>query len=163
MLLKHDERLVDRNVYWLSTQPDVVNWPQTIGNPQAVVSQYANLRALRALPQSSVSATAVTTGRDESRGANLVTTVTITNTASSTVAFLLRADARHSGTASGQELPGQNELQSSTWQNNDITLFPGESQTLTVSYGAADLQGATPVISLSGWNVPTIDVAAPVR
>lgn len=46
--------------------------------------------------------------------------------------------------------------------NNDITLFPGESQTITVTYDSADLQGATPVISLSGWNLPKIDIAAPV-
>ena len=39
------------------------------------------------------------------------------------------------------------------WQDNDITLFPGESQTLTVAYDSADLQGATLVISLSGWNI----------
>jgi exo-1,4-beta-D-glucosaminidase len=28
------------------------------------------------------------------------------------------------GTAGGQELSGDNELQSSIWQDNDITLFP---------------------------------------
>ena len=71
------------------------------------------------------------------------------------------ADVRR-GTAGGQELSGDNELQSSLWQDNDITLFPGESQTLTASYNSADLQGATPVISVSGWNVPKIDIAAPV-
>lgn len=73
---------------------------------------------------------------------------------------LLPAGGRAAGTASGQELPGDNELQSSIWRGNDITLFPGESQTLTVTYDSADLQGATPVISVSGWNVPRIDIAA---
>ena len=76
------------------------------------------------------------------------------------MSFLLRADVRR-GTAAGQERPGDNELQSSTWQNNDVTLFPGESQTITVTYNSADLQGATPVISLSGWNLPKADIAAP--
>ena len=64
------------------------------------------------------------------------------------------------GTAGGQELPGDNELQSSIWQGNDITLFPGESQKLTVTWSSADLKGATPVVSVSGWNVPTIDISA---
>jgi len=64
------------------------------------------------------------------------------------------------GTPSGQELNGDNELQSSIWQNNDITLFPGESQTLTVTWNSADLQGATPVISVSGPNIPKIDIPA---
>ena len=64
------------------------------------------------------------------------------------------------GTAAGQELPGDNELQSSIWQNNDVTLFPGESQTLTVTWSSADLQGATAVVSVSGWNLPKIDILA---
>jgi exo-1,4-beta-D-glucosaminidase len=157
--LKQNGTLVDRNVYWLSTQPDVVNWAKTLGQPQGMLSQYANLRALQTLPQSSISATASTTSRSGPDGADRATTVTITNTSSSTVAFLLRADVRR-GTASGQELPGHNELQSSIWQGNDITLFPGESQTLTVAWNSADLRGATPVVSVSGWNVPKIDILA---
>jgi exo-1,4-beta-D-glucosaminidase len=104
--------------------------------------------------------TATTASQAGPDGADRATTVTITNTSTSTVAFLLRADLRR-GTSTGQELAGDNELQSSLWQNNDITLFPGESQTLTVTYQSADLQGATPVVSVSGWNVGKIDVAAP--
>jgi exo-1,4-beta-D-glucosaminidase len=57
---------------------------------------------------------------------------------------------------------GDNELQSSIWNDNDITLWPGESETLTSTYNSGDLQGASPVISVSGWNMPKIDVAAPV-
>jgi exo-1,4-beta-D-glucosaminidase len=160
LMLKQNGTLLDRNVYWLSTQPDVVNWSKSLGQPQGVISTYANLQALQTLPQSSISATAATVTQPGPAGADRATTVTITNTSSSTVAFLLRADVRR-GTASGQELPGDNELQSSIWQNNDITLFPGESQTLTVTWNSADLQGATPVVSVSGWNVPKIDIAAP--
>jgi exo-1,4-beta-D-glucosaminidase len=160
LLLTHDGALADRNVYWLSTQPDAVNWPKTLGQPQAVMTQYANLTSLRTLPASRVSATATTTRAAGPAGSDLATTVTVTNTSASAVAFLLRADVRR-GTASGQELPGGNELTSSLWRANDITLFPGESQTLTVTYDSAGLRGATPVISLSGWNVPRLDVAAP--
>ncbi|MGH3155028.1 MAG: hypothetical protein ACRDNF_00410 [Streptosporangiaceae bacterium] len=75
--------------------------------------------------------------------------------------FLLRADVRR-GTASGGLQSGDDELQSSIWNGDDITLWPGESQTLTVSYDSADLDGATPVITVSGWNVPQVAVAAPV-
>jgi len=158
--LRRSGTLVDRNVYWLSTQPDVVNWTKSLGQPQGTLSQYANLQSLQTLPASAISATAATATQAGPAGADRATTVTITNTSSSTVAFLLRADVRR-GTASGQELSGDNELQSSIWQNNDITLFPGESQTLTVTWNSADLQGATPVVSVSGWNVPKIDIAAP--
>jgi len=157
LLLKRSGTLIDRNVYWLSTQPDAVNWTKTLGQPQGTLSQYASLQSLQTLPQSSISATASTASQPGPDGADRATTVTVTNTSSSTVAFLLRADVRR-GTASGQELSGDNELQSSIWQGNDITLFPGESQTLTVTWNSADLQGATPVVSLSGWNVPKIDI-----
>jgi exo-1,4-beta-D-glucosaminidase len=161
LLLKQNGSLIDRNVYWLSTTKDAVNWNKTLGQPQGTISTYANLTGLQTLPTSSVSATAATTLQAGPDGADLATTVTITNTSASTVAFFLRADVRR-GTASGQELAGDNELQSSIWQGNDITLFPGESQTLTVTYDSADLQGATPVISVSGRNLPKIDIAAPV-
>jgi exo-1,4-beta-D-glucosaminidase len=39
------------------------------------------------------------------------------------------------------------------WTDNDVTLWPGESLTLTARYAR---QGtATPVVEVSGWNVPT--------
>jgi exo-1,4-beta-D-glucosaminidase len=158
--LKQNGTLIDRNVYWLSTQPDAVNWNKTLGQPQGVISTYANLTSLQTLPQASVTDTATTVSQPGPDGADRATTVTITNTSASAAAFLLRADVRR-GTASGQELPGDNELQSSIWQSNDITLFPGESQKLTVTWDSADLQGATPVVSVSGWNVPKVDIAAP--
>jgi exo-1,4-beta-D-glucosaminidase len=159
LLLKRSGTLVDRNVYWLSTQPDVVNWTKTLGQPQGTLSQYANLQALQTLPQLAITAIASTASQPGPDGADRATTVTITNTSASTVAFLLRADVRR-GTASGQELSGDNELQSSIWQDNDTTLFPGESQTLTVTWNSADLRGATPVVSVSGWNVPKTDIPA---
>jgi exo-1,4-beta-D-glucosaminidase len=162
LLLRQHGTLIDRNVYWLSTQRDALNWTRTLDHPQGLLTRYADLRPLQALPTSRVSVTASTTRRAGPDGANLATTVTIRNTSARVVAFLLRADVRR-GTRSGHELPGDNELRSSIWQGNDITLFPGESQTLTVTYDSASLRGATPVISVSGWNVPKTDVAAPVR
>jgi exo-1,4-beta-D-glucosaminidase len=160
LLLRRGGTVIDRNVYWLSTQPDVVNWSKSIGQPQGVITTNANLTGLQTLPAGAITATASTAHQAGPAGADLATTVTITNTSSSAADFFLRADVRR-GTSGGQEQSGDNELQSSIWQGNDITLFPGESQTLTVTYNSADLQGATPVISVSGWNVPKIDIAAP--
>jgi exo-1,4-beta-D-glucosaminidase len=162
LLLRQNGAIVDRNVYWLSTQQDVTNWSKTLGQPQGTLSQYANLQALKTLPQDQVSVTAATTHQSGPNGADLATTVTITNTSgAATVGFFLRADVRR-GTAGGTELTGDNELQSSIWNDNDVTLWPGESETLTATYSSADLQGATPVISVSGWNLAKSDVAAPV-
>jgi exo-1,4-beta-D-glucosaminidase len=154
--------VIDRNVYWMSTQPDIVSWRKSLDQPQGGVTQYANMTSLHSLKPASVSVTAVTSRKRGPDGANLETSVRITNTSKSTVAFFMRADVLR-GTAAGKVLPGDSELQSSLWRDNDITLFPGESQTITVTYDSSDLDGSTPVISVYGWNVATIHVAAPVR
>ena len=79
-----------------------------------------------------------------------MTAVTITNvSATRTVAFFLRADVRQAP-ARGPKLHGGSELKSSMWNDNDISLWPGESETLDVTYHSADLRGATPVITVSG-------------
>jgi exo-1,4-beta-D-glucosaminidase len=159
LTLKQNGTLVDRNVYWLSTTQDLTNWSKSLGKPVGVISTYANLTGLNTLatiPSSSIAVTASTATQSGPDGADRATTVTITNNSSS-VAFLLRADVRR-GTGT-TPAAGDNELQSSIWQNNDITLFPGESQTLVVTWNSSDLQGLSPVISVSGWNSPTQNVA----
>ncbi|HVV24709.1 MAG TPA: beta-mannosidase [Pseudonocardiaceae bacterium] len=161
LLLRQHGTVVDRNVYWQSTQQDVVNWSKTMGNPQATMSQYANLRGLRSLGTAKVSAVAATSRGRGPGGADTMTKVTVTNTSSTpVVGFFLRADIRR-GNANGTERPGDNQIASGLWDDNDVTLWPGESQTLTVTYRSADLKGATPVVSVSGWNVGRVDVAAP--
>jgi len=163
LLLKRNSTVLDRNVYWLSTHPDVVDWARTAGSPQATMTSYTNLAALSSLPRARIKVTAVTTRRPGPDGADLATTVTITNTSKKhTVALFLRADVLR-GTANGHLPPGAGELETATWNRNDITLWPGESQPLTVSYDSSELAGATPVISLYGWNAPVRDIAAPVR
>jgi exo-1,4-beta-D-glucosaminidase len=160
LLLRQNGSLVDRNVYWQSTTPDATNWSKTIGNPQATMATYANLKALQSLPQATVSAAATTTSQPGPNGSDSLVTVTVTNNSTTpTVGFFLRADIRR-GTSSGTELSGDNELQSSIWNDNDVTLWPGESETLTATYNSADLGSATPVVSVSGWNMPKIDVVA---
>jgi exo-1,4-beta-D-glucosaminidase len=160
LLVRQNGTVVDRNVYWQPTTPDVTNWTKTTGQPQAAMSSYANLKALQSLPSNgSITAGAVTSSVAGPAGSDKQVAVTITNTSTTSVGFFLRADLRR-GTASGSELAGDNELTTSIWGDNDITLMPGESQTITASYNSADLQGATPVVSVSGWNMPKIDVVA---
>jgi exo-1,4-beta-D-glucosaminidase len=158
--VKQGGKVVDRNVYWLSTQKDVVDWGKTLGNPQATLSQYSNLQALQDLPKSQVGAVASTKPGRGPNGDDTVTTVTVTNTSKTpAVGFFLRADVRR-GTPDGHEAGGDNQLAAATWDDNDITLWPGQSQTLTVTYKASDLRGAAPVISIDGFNTGRIVVGA---
>jgi exo-1,4-beta-D-glucosaminidase len=154
--------VVDRNVYWLSTQQDIVNWAKTQGNPQATMTQFANLGQLQKLARANVSVTAHSrpAWSAGSGGNDTETDVTITNTSTKpTVAFFLRADVRR-GSTSGAPAPGDNELLPIMWSDNDMTLWPGESETLSATYASSALDGAAPVVSVSGWNVPTVDVPA---
>ena len=86
--------------------------------------------------------------------------MTITNTSRTpAVAFFLRADVRR-GSTSGAPALGDNEVLPITWSDNDVTLWPGESETLRATYKRSALGGASPVVSVFGWNVATSDVPA---
>jgi len=160
LLTRHGE-VVDRNVYWLSTQQDVVDWTNTQGNPQATMTQYSDLTQLHSLGGATVQVTARTHPTwDDSSAADTETDVTLTNTATKpTVAFFLRADVRR-GSATGVPVAGDNQVVPIMWSDNDVTLWPGESETLRATYRRSELDGAAPVVSVSGWNLATQDVPA---
>ncbi len=163
LLLRQAGAVIDRNVYWLSTQPDLLDWHATQQEPEphATMAQYADLRELHALPDATVQVSAQTTAQIGPAGADALTTVTITNTSSTpTVAFFLRADVRR-GDAEGTPDPGDDEVLPTFWSSDDTSLWPGESETLSASYSAAELDGRQPVVSVSGWNVAPVDAPAP--
>jgi exo-1,4-beta-D-glucosaminidase len=156
LLLRQAGQVVDRNVYWLSTQRDAVNWSKTIGQPQATMTSFADLRGLRDLAPAQVGVTAHTTAD----GGDDVTDVTIANTsATAAPAFFLRADVRR-GSAAGAPASGDDEVLPALWSDNDTTLWPGESETLRVRYARSALRGAAPVVTVSGVNVAAAHVPA---
>jgi exo-1,4-beta-D-glucosaminidase len=160
LLLRQHGQVVDRNVYWLSTQHDLVDWSKTIGMPQATMTRFANLQALHRLRPAHIRVTAHTHPQPGPDGADMVTDVTITNTSHGpAVAFFLRADIRH-GIASGGPSASAPEVRPAFWSDNDITLWPGESETLDVSYRRAGLAKGSPVVSVFGWNVAPVAIAA---
>ena len=65
------------------------------------------------------------------------------------------------GSSAGQPLAGDNQVLPILWSQNDLTLWPGESQTITARYDRAALRGAQPVVTLSGWNAAQQSVGAP--
>ncbi len=137
---------VSRNVYWLSTQPDQLDWEHSNWY-LTPLTQYADLTALQSLPAatSEVHATTRHEGNED------VTTVTLSVPASSrTVAMFQHASIKR-GAHGDLALP-------IVWDDNDVTLWPGESIILSARYAS---QGtAAPVVEVSGWNVPARSVAA---
>jgi exo-1,4-beta-D-glucosaminidase len=39
------------------------------------------------------------------------------------------------------------------WEDNYVTLLPGESRTLTARYNVRDLGIASPKVVVTGWNI----------
>ncbi|WP_285629688.1 glycoside hydrolase family 2 protein [Actinoallomurus iriomotensis] len=157
LTLSKGGRTVSRNVYWLSTKPDKVDWAKTVGQGYGATFQpagYADLTGLQKLPAATVAASAST----RREGADAVTTVTIRNTGKAPTVFT-RADVRR-GAGDGRAANGDNQVLPITWSDNYVTLWPGQSQTLTARYRAADLRGAHPVVSLTGRNLPDRTIAA---
>ncbi|MGW3098121.1 glycoside hydrolase family 2 protein [Streptomyces sp. NPDC001102] len=138
---------VSRNVYWLSTRPDTLDWAHTDWYYTPTTS-YADLKGLASMARVPVSATASTV---TSRGTS-TTTVTLRNTGSGRTPSLL-TDV-HLVDAKGRPvLPVR-------WSDNEVSLWPGESVTLTARCRTADLHGSAPRLRISGWNTPEHTVPA---
>jgi hypothetical protein len=52
------------------------------------------------------------------------------------------------------------EAVATVWSDNQLTLWPGEQQTITACYDAAALRGSEPALRLSGWNLESQWVGA---
>jgi exo-1,4-beta-D-glucosaminidase len=87
-------------------------------------------------------------------GAETSATVTLTVPASSrAVALFEHVSIRQSA--------GGKPVLPILWSDNDVTLWPGESLTLTAHF--ASPAAAAPVVEVSGWNVPTRSVPVAVE
>jgi exo-1,4-beta-D-glucosaminidase len=139
-----DGKPVSRNVYWLATVPDSLDWAHSSWY-LTPVSQYADLTALQSLPTAS-SVVGATLRRN---GAEEIVTVTLAVPASSrTVALFQQLSIERSA--------GGTPVLPVLWSDNDVTLWPGESLALTARFAA---QGAgAPVLEVTGWNVPSRSV-----
>lgn len=140
-LTSSDNKPVSRNVYWLSTREDVLDWAKSNWY-LTPLTQYADFSALRSLPSATTDIHA-TTQRD---GHDSITSVTLSVPASSKAVALFQHVSIRLGAHGGLALPIR-------WNDNDVTLWPGESIVLTARYAS---QGTDePVIEVSGWNVST--------
>ena len=134
-------KLVSDNLYWYSTQPDVLSshhsWFRT------PVNRYADLSGLHRLP-TNTDVTASTRRLIEGRWETV--RITIHNESPTDIAFFVHAEIT-AGRGGGEVLPIR-------YSRNDLSLFPGESTTITARYRRSDLGGAVPGLALHGYNVP---------
>lgn len=126
---------VSSNFYWLSAQPDVIDLQQATWF-FAPESSSADFRPLSQLPKVRLRY-AATFGRGTAR-------VHITNPTAH-VALLVRLRITQG--------PGGPEVLPVWWDDNYISLLPGESRYISVHFRPQDLHGARPALAVDGWNV----------
>jgi exo-1,4-beta-D-glucosaminidase len=129
-----------RNFYWLSTKPDELDYAKTewYYTPQ---TSFADLSALQDLPKMTVRATL----RPAVGGAHdSAFQLALENTGKG-VAFLTRLRL-----VKGKD---QAEILPVFWEDNYISLLPGEKREVLVRVRESELTGAHPALLVDGFNV----------
>jgi len=132
-------KLVGSNFYWLSTKPETIDWEKSNWFTTPTAS-YADYTALSQLPKVKLNVTS----RNETTRGGAVTHVTLENPSKS-LAFFVRLKVNSAG----------KEILPVVWEDNYISLLPGEKRELTAAYDAALLSKSQPqpTVEVKGWNV----------
>jgi exo-1,4-beta-D-glucosaminidase len=128
--------VVGSNFYWLSTKPETIDWTNSLWYTTPTAS-YADYTALAQLPKVKLRVSS----HSEAKG---VTHVMLENP-SKNLAFFVRLKVNR-GTGGPEVLP-------IVWQDNYISLLPGEKREISATYEPAALGGAQPVVEVRGWNL----------
>lgn len=132
-------KLVGSNFYWLSTKPEIIDWAKS-NWWMTPTAQFADFTALSQLPKVKLRVTDHT----ESKGGENVTHVTIENPSKSLAFFVrLKVDKGAKG----------EEILPVVWEDNYISLLPGEKREVTATYRATELGTEKPTVDASGWNL----------
>jgi exo-1,4-beta-D-glucosaminidase len=136
-----DGTQLSSNFYWLSTKDDALDWEKSTWYYTPTLG-YADYTQLQSLPP----VTLGVSGRTVRRGADEVARVTLENRSRS-LAFFVRLQI--------QRGRGGEEVLPVVWQDNYLSLLPGERREVTATYHVKDLGGSRPALAVGGWNVAT--------
>jgi exo-1,4-beta-D-glucosaminidase len=132
-------KLVGSNLYWLSTKPETLDWAKSNWYMTPTAS-YADFTALSQLPKVKLKIT----DRSERKGEEEITHVVLQNPSKSLAFFVrLKVDKGAKG----------DEILPVVWEDNYISLMPGEKREVSATYRASELGTAKPAVEVSGWNV----------
>lgn len=131
-------KLVGSNFYWLSTKPETLDWAKTTWWMTPTES-YADYTAISQLDKVKLRVTE----HSERKGNDEMTHVTLENPSKS-LAFFVRLKVNKG--AKGEEILPV------VWEDNYISMLPGEKRTVTATYHASELGAAKPTVEVKGWN-----------
>jgi len=129
-------REVSRNLYWLSTEEDQLDWANTKWY-YTPTKRHADLRALASLPRTSLTVTS--TFAESAREGRARVAVKNTGTA---LAFQVRLKVTDSSSG--------DEILPVFWDDNYFALFPGESREVAVSFPR--MAAGRPRVTAEAWN-----------
>lgn len=138
--------LISSNFYWLSTKPDLLDWAKSMdyadvhGLGYAPSISYADFTGLQTLPKVRVSLSASLNREGEED----VVRVKLSNP-SPYLAFFV-----HLRITKGA---GGDDVLPILWDDNYISLLPGETRQLAAKYRTEHLQGGHPAVEVEGWNI----------
>jgi len=138
-ILNANGNIVGSNFYWLSTKPETVDWSRSNWYTTPTAS-YADFTALTQLPKVKLKVTE----RSERKGEDEITHVTLENPTKD-LAFFVRLKV--------DKGKGGEEILPVLWQDNYISLLPGEKRETTATYRATELGTMSPYVEVKGWNV----------
>jgi exo-1,4-beta-D-glucosaminidase len=127
---------VGSNFYWLSSKQEAIDWEKTNWYVTPTAS-YADYTALAKLPKVKLK----TVSRTERKGKEAITHVTVENP-SKDLAFFVRLKVNK----------GKEEILPVLWQDNYISLLPGEKREVSATYRATELGTEKPTVEVKGWN-----------
>jgi exo-1,4-beta-D-glucosaminidase len=131
-------QIVSSNFYWLSTTDDVLDMKKTKWY-YTPVSSYADMTQLEKLPPVKLAVS----GRAMRRGGEEIAHVTISNPGRS-LAFFVHLQIKQ-GSSERDVLPV-------VWEDNYVSLLPGERREITATYKVKDLGNAAAILKVEGWN-----------
>jgi exo-1,4-beta-D-glucosaminidase len=132
-------KLVGSNFYWLSSKAEIIDWAKS-NWWMTPTESFADYTALAQLPKVKLKVNTNT----ERRGDESITRVTLENPGKN-LAFFVRLKV-NKGVLGEEILPV-------VWQDNYISLLPGEKREVTATYRTAELGTAKPSVEVTGQNV----------
>ncbi|HEY6806533.1 MAG TPA: glycoside hydrolase family 2 protein [Pyrinomonadaceae bacterium] len=138
--------VVSNNFYWLSKTDDVLDWEKSTWY-YTPTSSYADMSQLQNLPAVKLNISATTVRRNvEEETAH----ITISNP-SKQLAFFVQLQIKKGRT--------DEPLLPVVWQDNYVSLLPGETKTLTASYDVKGLSSEPLTLVAEGFNSSRVTVA----
>jgi exo-1,4-beta-D-glucosaminidase len=138
-------QIVSSNFYWLSTIDDVLDKTKTKWYYTPVTS-YADMTQLERLPPVKLGVS----GRAARRGGEEIARVTLSN-ASRSLAFFVHLQIKQ-GSSERDVLPV-------VWEDNYVSLLPGERREITATYKVKDLGKAAAFLKVEGWNSAPVKIS----